>query len=241
MGLVLFKPMLKKLGVVLAFAVLLSACSPRLDWRTVQSPQERYSALFPGKPEKIERRLPYQNQEIPQTLEAVKIEDDIYSVSTIQLSKDQVVLAPKLLEQLQGNLLSRANVNLESAVTADAFYQAGFDVVIWEKFDAHKEYISQNAPHLKIIDKPITTDIMAFIEVAEHMTDKELNALFKKIKPNYILFSSTSQRIPEWDESWGHISIKDQHEWDAIFAEKGYEIYKQLTIPTPWAKIYKLK
>ena len=124
MGLVLFKPMLKKLGVVLAFAVLLSACSPKLDWRTVQAPQEGYSALFPGKPEKIERKLPYQNQEIPQTLEAVKIEDDIYSVSTIQLSKDQVVLAPKLLEQLQGNLLSRANVNLESAVTADAFYQA---------------------------------------------------------------------------------------------------------------------
>ena len=120
----MFKPMLKKLGVVLAFAVLLSACSPKLDWRTVQAPQEGYSALFPGKPEKIERKLPYQNQEIPQTLEAVKIEDDIYSVSTIQLSKDQVVLAPKLLEQLQGNLLSRANVNLESAVTADAFYQA---------------------------------------------------------------------------------------------------------------------
>ena len=124
MGLVLFKPMLKKLGVVLAFAVLLSACSPKLDWRTVQAPQEGYSALFPGKPEKIERKLLYQNQEIPQTLEAVKIEDDIYSVSTIQLSKDQVVLAPKLLEQLQGNLLSRANVNLESAVTADASYQA---------------------------------------------------------------------------------------------------------------------
>ena len=45
-------------------------------------------------------------------------------MSTIHLGKDQVALAPKLLEQLQGNLLSRANVNLESAVTADAFYQA---------------------------------------------------------------------------------------------------------------------
>lgn len=123
MGLVLSKPMLKKFGVVLAFAFLLSACSPKLDWRTVQSPQEGYSVLFPGKPEKIERKLPYQNQEIPQTLEAVKIEDDIYSVSTIHLGKDQVALASKLLEQLQGNLLNRANVNLESAVTADAFYQ----------------------------------------------------------------------------------------------------------------------
>lgn len=123
MGLVLSKQMFKKFGVALAFAFLLSACSPKLDWRTVQSPQEGYSVLFPGKPEKIERKLPYQNEEIPQTLEAVKIEDDIYSVSTIHLGKDQVALASKLLEQLQGNLLNRANVNLESAVTADAFYQ----------------------------------------------------------------------------------------------------------------------
>jgi hypothetical protein len=124
MGQALSKPALQKLGVVLALAFLLTACSPKLDWRTVQSPQEGYSTLFPGKPEKIERKLPYQNQEIPQTLEAVKIEDDIYSVSTIHLSKDQAVLAPKLLEQLQSNLLNRANVNLESAVSVDALYQA---------------------------------------------------------------------------------------------------------------------
>ena len=120
---VLSKDMLRKFGVVLALALLLSACSPKLDWRTVQSPQDRYSALFPGKPEKIQRKLPYQNQEIPQTLEAVKIEDDIYSVSTIHLSKDQATLAPKLLEQLQGNLLNRANVSLESALSVDALYQ----------------------------------------------------------------------------------------------------------------------
>ncbi len=117
------KQMLKKFGVALAFAFLFSACSPKLDWRTVQSPQEGYSALFPGKPEKIERKLPYQNQEIPQTLVAVKIEDDIYSVSTIHLGKYQVALASKLLEQLQGNLLNRANVNLESAISVDALYQ----------------------------------------------------------------------------------------------------------------------
>jgi hypothetical protein len=120
---VLSKVMLQKFGVVLALVFLLSACSPKLDWRTVQSPQEGYSALFPGKPEKIERRLPYQNQEIPQTLEAVKIEDDIYSVSTIYLSKEQASLAPKLLEQLQGNLFNRAGVNLESAISTDVFYQ----------------------------------------------------------------------------------------------------------------------
>jgi 2-polyprenyl-3-methyl-5-hydroxy-6-metoxy-1,4-benzoquinol methylase len=124
-----------------------------------------------------------------------------------------------------------------TGVYADAFHNAGFDVTIFEKFVSHQEYIKEKAPHLKIIDKPITTDIMAFIEVAEHMTDKELNALFRKIKPNYILFSSTSQRTDN-DEAWGHINVKEQNEWDIFFESKGYHIHKQLNNPTTWAKIY---
>jgi hypothetical protein len=123
MRLALSKSIPQKLGVFLVLAFLLVACSPKLDWRTVQSPQEGYTALFPGKPEKIERRVPYQNQEIPQTLEAVKIDDDIYSVSTVYLTQDQVALAPKLLEQLQGHLFNSAKVSLESAVSVDTFYR----------------------------------------------------------------------------------------------------------------------
>ena len=117
------KLILRRLGVFLVSVFLLTACSPKLDWRTVQSPQEGYSALFPGKPDKIERRLSFQDQEILQTLEAVKIDHDIYSVSTIHLGKNQIALVAKLLEQLQGNIFNRAGVNTETAISADAFYQ----------------------------------------------------------------------------------------------------------------------
>lgn len=146
-------------------------------------------------------------------------------------------LAYQTAEQIKGLGTSVLDYGAGTGVYADAFHQAGFRVYIWEKFESHKQYISQKAPDLMLIDKPITTDIMAFIEVAEHMTDKELNTLFKKIKPNYILFSSTSEKNDN-DEAWGHINVKEQSEWDAIFAEKGYKIYKQLNVPTLWAKIY---
>jgi len=149
-------------------------------------------------------------------------------------------LASMTADQVRGLGHSLLDYGAGTGVYAKAFHDAGFDVFIWEKFDAHKEYIREHQPHLRIIDEPITTDIMAFIEVAEHMTDKELNALFKKIKPEYILFSSTSQKTAN-DEAWGHINVKEQSEWDAFFMGKGYEIYKQLTVPTTWAKIYKRK
>lgn len=150
-----------------------------------------------------------------------------------------IALANQTAEQIKGLGVTVMDYGAGTGVYADAYNKAGFDVLIWEKFNSHKEYIKEKAPHIVIIDKPITTDIMSFIEVAEHMTDKELNALFKKIKPNYILFSSTSQKTDN-DLEWGHINIKEQAEWDSYFKGIGYNIYKHLSIPTEWAKIYKL-
>lgn len=119
-----------------------------------------------------------------------------------------------------------------------AYHELGFDVKVFEIWDAHKEYIKEKFPYLEIVDEPITTDLMNFIEVAEHMTDKELNALFKKIKPTYILFSSTSQRT-ENDEMWGHINIKSQEDWIKFFAKKGYQLEKEFFIPTSYTKLFK--
>ena len=112
-----------KAATVLATFIFLIACSPKLDWRTVQAPQERYTALFPGKPDKLERRIPYLDQELLQTLEAVKIDDDIYSVSTIQLPANQSASLSKLLSQLQANLIDRAKASGGVVTVEDAFYK----------------------------------------------------------------------------------------------------------------------
>ena len=112
-----------KAATLLATFIFLIACSPKLDWRTVQAPQERYTALFPGKPDKLERRIPYLDQELLQTLEAVKIDDDIYSVSTIQLPANQSASLSKLLSQLQANLIDRAKASGGDVIVEDAFYK----------------------------------------------------------------------------------------------------------------------
>jgi hypothetical protein len=121
MELVLFRGF--KAGVLLAAIILLGACSPKLDWRTVQSPQERYTALFPGKPDKLERRIPYQDQELQQTLEAVKIDDDIYSISSIQVPASQAAATEKIITQLKNNLLERAKASGGKVVEEVTTYQ----------------------------------------------------------------------------------------------------------------------
>jgi len=109
--------------LLLAAIVALAACSPKLDWRTVQSPQERYTALFPGKPDKLERHIPYQDQELQQTLEAVKIDDDIYSISSIHIPANQTAATTKIFTQLQSNLFERAKASGGTVIEEGATYQ----------------------------------------------------------------------------------------------------------------------
>ena len=118
-----FKKTVQRYCISFAVIFFLAACSPKLDWRVVQSPQERYTALFPGKPEKIQRRIAYQDQELLQTLEALKIEDDIYSICATQLPIAQSALLPKLLSQLQNNLLARAKETGGQVMIEDVLYQ----------------------------------------------------------------------------------------------------------------------
>ena len=113
-----------KAGALLAAIILLVACSPRLDWRLVQSPQERYTALFPGKPDKLERRIPYEEQELQQTLEAVKIDEDIYSISSIQVPAIQTAATEKIIAQLKNNLVERAKSSGGTVLEESAIYQA---------------------------------------------------------------------------------------------------------------------
>lgn len=125
-----------------------------------------------------------------------------------------------------------------TGVYADAYHRAGMQTYVYEIFEPHREYIRLNAPHLEIVDQPIQTDVLSWIEVAEHMTDEEIDKLFKLIKPKYILFSSTPEHT-DWDAEWGHINVKSGDEWDMVMGIYGYIVERNLSLPTPWAKLYR--
>lgn len=127
-----------------------------------------------------------------------------------------------------------------TGVYAESFRRLGYNVVAYEIWDEHKDYIRENAPLVNIISRPVTTDLMNFIEVAEHMTDGEINKLFHTIYPKYILFSSTSEKT-EWDQAWGHINVKSQDDWVNFFSDIGYEYVKPLPYPTNYTKLFKRK
>lgn len=123
-------------------------------------------------------------------------------------------------------------------VYANAFHLLGKQVYAWDKFKVHVEHIKNTYPHIQIVKQPMSTDLMLFIEVAEHMTDNQIFNLFKKIQPKFVLFSSTSTKSAD-DEKWGHINIKQQDEWIKTFEFLNYKFVTDLQYPTKWSKLFR--
>jgi 2-polyprenyl-3-methyl-5-hydroxy-6-metoxy-1,4-benzoquinol methylase len=121
-------------------------------------------------------------------------------------------------------------------VYAEQFRKAGFDIVAQDISKAHRDYIRQHCPDLKVIAKPVKKDLMLFVEVAEHMTDEEIVKAIEKIDPKIILFSSTSQKT-EQDILWGHCNIKPQTEWVTFWEAMGYKVIARPGRPTKWTMI----
>jgi hypothetical protein len=98
----------KAVGIIVISAVILG-CSPKLDWRAVNTERLGYSALFPEKPKQAERTLPYAGLELQQTLEVTQIDDAIMSITTITVPSSINAQAGALLEQVQKTILQSAN------------------------------------------------------------------------------------------------------------------------------------
>lgn len=98
-----------KAVAIILMGVAILGCSPKLDWRSINSERLGYTALFPEKPKQAERTLPYAGLELQQTLEVVQVDDAIMSVTTIIVPPSINAQAGALLEQVQATILQSAN------------------------------------------------------------------------------------------------------------------------------------
>lgn len=121
-----------------------------------------------------------------------------------------------------------------TGVYSEVMRQNGFDITAQDIFKSHRDYCKANYPKLKVLQKPKNADFMLWIEVAEHMTDEEIEKALKAVNPKYILFSSTPETT-DFDADWGHINIKQEKEWIAMFKELSYKLIERPKTPTQWA------
>ena len=84
----------------------------------------------------------------------------------------------------------------------------------------------------------IEGELIAMIEVAEHIEDERLLPFLKKVQCKYFHFSSTPH-TSEMDADWGHINIKTEQQWVDVFDKCGYTLLGKINYPTNWSLLFK--
>ncbi len=57
------------------------------------------------------------------------------------------------------------------------------------------------------------------------------------LKCKYFHFSSTPHKT-DFDEAWGHINIKSEDEWIALFEQCGFKLDRKMSLPTSWSLLF---
>jgi 2-polyprenyl-3-methyl-5-hydroxy-6-metoxy-1,4-benzoquinol methylase len=134
--------------------------------------------------------------------------------------------------------LSAIDYGCGTGVYSEVLRKDGFNIIAQDVFKVHRDYCKENYPDLKVVARPAKAELMLFIEVAEHMTNEEIETAIKKIDPEFILFSSTPEKTNN-DADWGHINIKNEQEWASFWFDLGYKLIDKPKTPTMWALMLK--
>jgi len=123
-----------------------------------------------------------------------------------------------------------------------AMRDIGKEVHYYDANIHHHEYASErraaNRYHFgDFTNMKITGDLVAMIEVAEHIADEKLIPFLTRVECNYFHFSSTPL-TNKMDADWGHINIKQEPEWIELFESCGFKFLQKVQYPTYWSLLF---
>lgn len=163
------------------------------------------------------------------------LDAEVNALNLTMQNADFVALAQEVAEYVKKfNPISVLDYGCGTGVYSETMRQAGLNITAQDIFKSHRDYCKANYPALKVLQKPGKADLMVWIEVAEHMTDQQIKKALLAVDPRIIVFSSTPNKT-EHDADWGHINIKSEKEWLAMFTDLGYKLIERPKTPTLWA------
>ncbi len=115
--------MIHKLPLAVLLATVLSACSPKYDWRDYRSTDAPYAVLFPGKPATQTRHIKLDQLDVNMTMTAADVDGVVFAVGNAQLA--DAAQAPAAIAAMRtamvhniGGTITRSNDNLPLEIEA---------------------------------------------------------------------------------------------------------------------------
>ena len=130
-----------------------------------------------------------------------------------------------------------------------AMLEQGLDCTYVDLNQHHVEYVGKrlkpihDAQTLNIYHNDFTActfkkfDLVASIEVMEHIPDAQLIPFLTNLQCDYFHFSSTPHTT-DYDKEWGHINIKTEQRWINLFEKCGFTPYQRIGQPTSWSLLF---
>lgn len=84
----------------------LLACTPKYDWRVVQSIDGGYSVTYPAKPHADTRQVALGGEKLPMTMQAAQVGDAWFAVGVVTLPRDDDASRSAVLAAMQHGLLA---------------------------------------------------------------------------------------------------------------------------------------
>lgn len=110
------------LALPLLAALLMSACSPKFDWRDFRSSDAPYAVLFPGKPASHTREVNLDGLPVKMTMTASDIEGTMFAVGSAELADaDQ---APAAVQAMKTAMMR----NISAAQPVETTRNGAFEV-----------------------------------------------------------------------------------------------------------------
>lgn len=103
------------LGTVLA-AGILSACSPKFNWRDYRGVDAPYTALFPAKPSTFSRTIDLNGMKVTMSMTATEIDGTTFAIGSAEVP--DAAMAPAALEAMKTALVRNINGTVKSEKSA---------------------------------------------------------------------------------------------------------------------------
>lgn len=86
-------------------AILLAACTPEYNWREIRSPEHGWSAMLPGKPAEMTRRIRLDTLDVSMTMQGAKVGDTSFTVASVALPDDRAETRAQALAAMRAGML----------------------------------------------------------------------------------------------------------------------------------------
>ena len=118
----------------LALASVLSACSPKFDWRDYRSPDAQFTALFPGKPAVLTREIDLDGKKVSLTMTASEVDGNTFAIGSAVLDSAEQAKAAlpamqtALLKNITGSVRSEKSASAASSTAASSHQRSSLSV-----------------------------------------------------------------------------------------------------------------